>query len=205
VYFDIPSLLEFVKQVMPIGFGFGMVTFVAIVLVTPGVLLRSPDRRRWLIILGSWCLSGYLFWMFIRGNNIRHVKGFGIPIFWLAATRLRMPHVFACLLLSILVPANSNMLMFPSPNLPGDIRLFHDKEAEVTCVSKQLLQTSSCFIGSYLPGEIDVTMPNNILVKLLKVSPSNKSVGLGACRNLEYGPNGLKTRFLGTEWQLPMF
>jgi hypothetical protein len=232
VYFDIPSLLEFVKQVMPIGFGFGMVTFVAIVLVTPRVLLRSPDRRRWLIILGSWCLSGYLFWMFIRGNNIRHVMGFGIPIFWLAATRLRMPQVFACLLLSILIPANSNMLMFPSPNLSGDIRLFHDKEAEVTRLSKQLLQASSCFIGSYsndyileqlleyggrinatanshlsavLPGEIDVTMPNNILVKLLKVSPSNKSVQLGACRSLEYAPNGRKTRLLGTEWRLPIF
>jgi hypothetical protein len=79
------------------------------------------------------------------------------------------------------------MILIPSPNLLGSIKLFRGKMAEVIRVSTQASQTSSCFMGSYsndyvlerllgqggriapaantyssavLPLEIDVVMPN---------------------------------------------
>jgi hypothetical protein len=209
VYFGLPVAMELVKQLLPICFGFGLVTFVAIAFLIPGVLRQSPDRYHWLLILGTWCLSGYLFWMLIRGNNIRHTMAFGIPLFWLISTRLRLPHVIV-----------------------GSIKLFRGKMAEVSRLSKQASQASSCVMGSYsndyvlerllglggqiapaansyssdvLPREIDVIMPNGNRVKLFKVAPSNKWVQLNACSSLEYGLDGRKMRFLGTEWPLPIF
>jgi hypothetical protein len=157
---------------------------------------------------------------------------FGIPLFWLISTRLRMPHVVVCLLLSMVIPANSNMILIPSPNLLGSIKLFRGKMAEVIRLSKRASEASSCVMGSYsndyvlarllelggqiapatnsysspvLPPEIDVIMPNGNRVKLFKVAPSTKWVQLNACSSLEYGLNGRKTRFLGTEWPLPIF
>jgi Dolichyl-phosphate-mannose-protein mannosyltransferase len=60
-YFGIPAAMELVKQLLPIGFGFGLVTLAGIIFLVPGALRLSPDRNRWLIVLGSWCL----FWISI--------------------------------------------------------------------------------------------------------------------------------------------
>jgi hypothetical protein len=116
--------------------------------------------------------------------------------------------------------------------LLGSIKLFRGKMAEVSRISTQASQTSFCVMGSYsndyvlerllaqggkitptagayssavLPPTIEIVMPNHNRVELLKVAPSNKWVQLNSCFSLEYGPEGRKTRFLGTEWSLPIF
>jgi hypothetical protein len=232
IFFGIPGLVALVKQVAPIAFGLGLITCLVMLAAIPVEILKSSNKRPWLILLATWSLPGYLFWMFIRGNDVRHVLAFGIPLFWIVATRLRMRYVVACLLLSMVIPPNSNMAMFPSPNVPASIRSFHRKQGEVAEVVSQLVGGSSCFLGTYtndyvlerllglggqihnvqefsesalLPDPIVVTLPKGSVVRLFRVDASRKFVQLDACKSLEYSRDGRRTRFLGSEWHLPAF
>jgi hypothetical protein len=132
----------------------------------------------------------------------------------------------------MVIPPNSNMAMFPSPNVPASIRSFHRKQGEVAEAANQLAAGSSCFIGTYtndyvledllvfdgkinnvqdfggsalLPDPIVVTIPKKGIVKLFRVDASRKFLQLGACESLEYSRDGRRTRFLGSEWHLPAF
>jgi Dolichyl-phosphate-mannose-protein mannosyltransferase len=225
-FWRIPNLFEAIKQSTPIVFGLGLLSAVTLAIALPVALRRDPRRTRWLVILSCWCLPGYLFWFFVAGNNVRHVVAFGLPLFWFAAAHLRTSYVALCLVASLMIPGNSNTFMFPSPNVPGSERLLAQKQAHLRVVAGELSKGPSCFVGSYTNdylvsilldsgGRIDgkqsetgaaatVTMPNQTVITLKRVNPTQKTLALGSCRSVEYGTDGTKTRAFGGEWHIPI-
>lgn len=222
-----PHLFDLVRDSAPIFFGIGIVTAIALGLAVIAGLRRDADRRRWLTVLALWSLPGYLFWMFVAGNNIRHILVFGIPLFWLGAKYLKARYVAACLVLSLLIPGNSNVFMYPSPNVPFSARLFARKQAQLRELAGQLAQQSSCVVGSYtndylVPmlldkgGKIDsqvsrsdtstasVSMPNGAVITFKRINPTQKVVQLDSCRSVEYDAAGRKVRSFGAEWHIPI-
>jgi hypothetical protein len=152
---------------------------------------------------------------------------FGLPLFWLGAKILRTRYVLLCLLSSLLVPANSSIGMFPSPNVPGSARLLTEKKREIAAVADSLARQKSCFVGSYtndyvastllekggwIEGQqsaIDfsvasIRMPNGSIISFRRINPRLKFVPLGTCQSLEYSREGQKVRFMGGEWRIPI-
>lgn len=220
-------MIDLVRDGAPAIFGIGIVSavFVSVGLVIG--FLRDAERKRWLAVLGLWSLPGYLFWLCIAGNNIRHVMAFGIPLFWFAAKYLDSRYVAACLALTLIVPGNSNVFMYPSPNVPASARLFGRKQLYLHSVANDLSKQSSCFVGSYTSdylvailldqgGHIDsqesrtdasaavVTMPNGVNITFKRISRTQKAVDLGSCKSLEYDQDGRKVHPFGGEWRIPI-
>jgi hypothetical protein len=227
IFARIPSLFDLLRESAPIFFGIGIITTVALFVGAFLSLGKQRDGWRWAAVLAAWCLPGYLFWLCIAGNNTRHVVAFGIPLFWLGARGLRTAHVAACLLISLLIPPNSNIGLFPSPNVPGSARLFAEKRREIGSLADSLAKQSSCVVGSYtndylanslldtggrIQSQISssdvstatVSMPNGNVVQFKRINPRQKSLDLGSCQSLEYRRDGRKVRFLGSEWHLPI-
>jgi hypothetical protein len=224
-YFNLPGFIGVVKQSAPIALGLGAITSLAIGFSLLRVF-QSSGRMRWFMLLACWCLPGYIFWIFIGGNNIRHVLAFGVPLFWAAGRYLQMRWIVACLALTLLVPGNSNVFMFPSPNLPASARDFAAKKQQVAAVADRLTRQPSCFVGSYsndyvidklldagatIESQADRSMSKMIVVlsdgrrvTFLRINPTLTAADIGACQSLEYDSAGVKTRFLGTEWHLPI-
>jgi hypothetical protein len=231
-YFTVPDPINLLVQLIPLPFGLGLLTCFLIALALVGKLVYSEDKLRWWVLVLAWCLPGYLFWIVIRGNSVRHLLAFGIPLFWLAGTRFRWRPVIACILLGALVPPNSNMLLFPSPNVPGSLILFAHKKDELNRLAKRLSKAPSCFIGTYTndyiledlldsggqisgsstvassavtPEVIHVTTRDGNAIELIRKSSSgNRVVQLGPCLSAEYRNDGRRTRFLGSEWHVPV-
>ncbi len=222
-----PTLVDLVRDGAPIVFGIGLITAVVLAGALAYALTKDPDRRRWALVLACWSLPGYAFWLCISGNDVRHVVAFGIPLFWLGAKYLRMRYVVACLCISLLLPANSNMFMFPSPNVPGSSQLFAQKEQEMGAMADLLATQQSCFIGSYTNdylvnalldrggrvesqlSDLDVSsrsvrMPNGNVILFDRIGTSLQPVAMHSCRSLERNQMGQKVRFLGAEWHIPL-
>jgi hypothetical protein len=225
LYFAIPGPAALVKQMAPIVFGLGLVTALVIAVVVPVVLVKDAERLRWIWMIAVWSLPGYLFWIFITGNNARHNIVFGLPLLWLCASRLRARHIVALLAISALIPANSNMTVFPSPDVPNSVRLAAAKRQYIEDMAADLSRTDSCFVGSYTNDYlthilmnaggrvtaavesnryVKVRMPDKVDIELFRKDPwTDKIISLGSCRSLEYNAAGEKVRFLGSEWQIP--
>lgn len=149
IYGRFSNLRDFAKGLTPIVCGLGLITALALAAALVIAFRKDPARRRWLILLSLWCLPGYLFFIYIWGNNVRHVLAFGIPLFWFAAKYLRWWQVLACVAASLLVPGNSNNFLYPSPNVLASEHLFRVKHAELGHIADTLSSGSSCFVGSY--------------------------------------------------------
>jgi hypothetical protein len=226
-FWRVPKPFDLVREGAPILFGLGLVTALALIVAIVMGLRKDPYRHRWAAVLALWCVPGYLFWLFIAGNDIRHVLAFGLPLFWLGAKYLEMRYVAACIVISFLIPGNSNVFMFPSPNVPASAHLFAQKQAYLRQVAAELAQHSSCYVGSYTSdylvsilldqgGRIEsqlsgtdtsaafVTMPNQAVIAFRRISTAQKSVALGSCRSLEYNTEGRKVRLFGREWHIPI-
>lgn len=226
-FWRVPKPFDVLREGSPIIFGLGLVTAAVLGVTLIVAMRRDPERRQWLAVLTLWCLPGYLFWLFVSGNDVRHVVAFGLPLFWLSAKYLNMTAVIGCIAVSLLVPGNSNVFMFPSPNVPDSARLFAQKQTYLVDVAKDLSKQPSCFIGSYTSdylvnilldrgGRIDgqrsatdtsaasVTMPNHSVITFERNSTSQKTMDLGACRSVEYNTEGRKVRLFGGEWHVPI-
>lgn len=218
-FFTIPRGISLFKQAAPVVCGPGIVVFVVGICCTVFFVVRERSRQRWLGFILLWSFPGYLFWILIAGNNVRHVIPFFMPILWLAARQLRSKHLVAALALGLLIPANSNMFLFPAPNVPLSFRLFTGKQRQLEDISKQLSAHGGCFVGSYtndyltdmladkggymvvVTGEqLDFSFANGAMVNVFRTSPWKVSLSPHQkCTSLEYD-SGAKTRFLGSEW-----
>jgi hypothetical protein len=225
-YMILPSPIELVKQIVPVVFGLGVVTAAFVAVVVPAALMKDQEWRRWLFTIVAWSLPGYVFWMLIPGNAARHVIPFGVPLLWLCASKLRPLAVVACVFLSAIIPPNSNMFLFPSPNVPASARLAAAMRRDIGRVGADLAKTNSCFIGTYtldyladvltnaggqiteaddISGDVKVRMPNEVEIALYRRDPwKDKNTALGSCHSLEYNATGQKERFLGKEWPVPL-
>ncbi len=86
-----------------------------------------------LLMLLSWGLPGLFLWLLIAGNNTRHAILFALPWLWVgchawrhAFQRLWVPGaaLAAALALNwIAIPANSNITLYPSANVPRSFTL----------------------------------------------------------------------------------
>jgi hypothetical protein len=224
-FLTIPNLSGLVKQSVPIVLGLGIVSAVLVFVAFVQLAREKGNAWRWWLVLVTWSMPGLVFYLLVSGNNIRHALPFSMPFFWLVGRYFRLRTVLVCAVLGFLVPANSNMLMFPSPNVIGSRRLVAAKQGEVQSMAKQLSTANSCFTGSYtndyvayqllnLGGTIvadsdvfnsvvDLRMPNGAQVRLVRLNPSDKTHDSGACQSLEYDRQGRKSHFLGSEWKVP--
>lgn len=161
-----------VAQALPAATAPGLLT-VIFALAGVGIwLVRNRSRmeaQRWLLLVLLWCVPGYLFWFLILGNNTRHVVPFVLPLLWWGCagwTGLprRVLPVSALLVLLLdpwVIPANSNLTLYPSANVPGSARLLHWRQQEMQTLGVHMLITArprlepnpdhapACFLGSY--------------------------------------------------------
>lgn len=90
--------------------------------------------RNWgsALMLVSWGAPGMGLWLLIAGNNTRHTILFTLPWVWAGfyAWRRAWPQApvagLACIALGLnwlAIPANSNMTLYPSPNVPRSAAL----------------------------------------------------------------------------------
>ncbi len=152
---------------------------IAVWLLRPRV---RPEIPRWLLLVLLWCLPGYLFWFLILGNNTRHVVPFVLPLLWWgcagwAALPRRVLPVAAVLVLLLdpwVIPANSNLTLYPSANVAGSARLLHRRQQQMQALGVRMLGSSqvrpgldhaACFFGSY-------TNPLVLSLLLQRVDPS---------------------------------
>lgn len=139
-------------------------------------------RRRWLLFAFAWSAPGYLFWFLVRGNNVRHVALYSLPWLWLAclgwnhaASRQWLPSrgngrrwsllrrspllaVMAILALAVdavAIPANSNLTLYPSGNVPASFALLRQRELQMRWLARRLLAQARqypprrvCYLGA---------------------------------------------------------
>jgi 4-amino-4-deoxy-L-arabinose transferase-like glycosyltransferase len=161
-FFTVPSAVGALRQAVPVVMAVGPVLFVFII---AGVVLairrlRKEQRWRWVLLLATWCLPGWVFWFFISGNNPRHVAISMLGLLWMGAggwvaacgRRIAMAAgLIAVLLNFISVPANSSASYLLSPNVPGSVKALRAKEAQIHSLAETLAQRggSACFVGTY--------------------------------------------------------
>ena len=161
-FFAVPSPVGAVRQAVPVVMAVGPVLFVFVIagVVLAMGRLRGEQRRRWVLLLATWCLPGWLFWFFISGNNPRHVAISMLGLLWMGAggwvaacgRRIAMAAgLIAVLLNFISVPANSSASYLLSPNVPGSVKALRAKEAQIHSLAETLAQRggSACFVGTY--------------------------------------------------------
>lgn len=188
-----PQGVQWLKQLLPLGTGLGLGSWMWIglgLLLYGGAKWRHhspimpPDsmtaigmRELWMVCL-FWSLPGWIFWLMVRGNNVRHVMIFSLPWIWLGLlswhawarradkprlnsfrSRLRFgwPYAAAAGLLAAnfwLIPANSNLTLYPSGNVPGSVRDFQRKQAVMRRVALRLARPANsapsgpvCYLG----------------------------------------------------------
>lgn len=153
-----------IHQLLPVitapGLFVGIATLAGIALVW-----RDQEQRVSLLWLLLATLPGLLFWSFITGDNVRHVIEFWLPLLWIAAAvaeHLR-PHaavyggIAAMLLGSILVPANSNLTLYPSPDVWMSHALAAARERQIDRIADHLLAEARhggqapCYVGAATP------------------------------------------------------
>jgi hypothetical protein len=158
-FLSIPRGSALLAQLAPMLFGPGPVIFLVAIGAAAVFFVRgqTPARMRWAILLATWSVPGYLFWLCIAGNNARHVLPFPIPIVWLALAWLerggvgRMVTIAAVAMLgNLVVPANSGVSLYPSANVPQSAALMRERQDELRQVATRLLAgraDSACYVG----------------------------------------------------------
>lgn len=224
-FFSVPSGIEFIKQITPICFSPGVIVSV-VVICAASYRIFDFANRRWLLLFSFWSVPGYLFWFMIRGNNVRHVVPFFFPLLWLAADRLKPRYLVLPFVLGLFIPANSNVHLFPAPNMPLDIRLLRQKQEELRSIAQLLMRSNSCIVGTYTNdyvkefileaggrvqdaprNRVEMTSSSGALITVYTTSDGSdpRPALQRSCTTVEYDSSGRRHRFLGTEWHLPNY
>ncbi len=161
-YWILPSGLTAFKQAIPTLLALGPVLFVFLVIGLVLFFARMPisQSARWLILLVSCSIPGWIFWFLISGNNPRHVAVFGLPLIWIGVSgwmrafsrRTAVIAAAAAVVLNFLaIPANSSPTMLMSPNVAASAVLLHKRQNEIRAVAKAATAASGagCFLGTY--------------------------------------------------------
>lgn len=157
-------------QALPAATAPGLLTVLfalAGIVIWLAVNRRQRETQRWLALVLLWSLPGYLFWFLILGNNTRHVVPFILPLLWWGSAgwadlprRVLPIAALAVLLLDPwVIPANSNLTLYPSANVPGSARLLHRRQQQMQSLGLRMLgqgqlhpdpdHAPACFLGSY--------------------------------------------------------
>lgn len=161
-----PHGVAWLKQTLPLLTALGPAVCV---LVAAGLglgFLHRGWRQRWLLLLSAWALPGGLFWLAMRGNNVRHVVVLCLLPLWAAleAWMGALPHrggraALAALALAALLadawlpPPSSNLTLYPSGNVPASVADVRARTAELDTWLSASLRTpptgpaASCFFG----------------------------------------------------------
>lgn len=139
---------------------------------------RQIQLRRWGWLIAGWSLPGYCFWFLIRGNVTRHVVIEFLPLLWCGMagwaawagrSRPRQWGMIAALIAAWgvgwwIIPANSNMTLYPSGNVPASLARLHAREKQLQILARRLVAQSPvlarrnedprppyglCYAGSY--------------------------------------------------------
>lgn len=158
-YFSVPHGREFVAQVTPMFFSHGVFALIAAAIGSV-LWLRTgqvTNRLGWAAIIVFWTIPGYLFWILVAGNNVRHLMLLPIPLFWAAAqyarrrsARLLGASTLVVLALDFLMPPNSGLNLFPAPNVPASARLHRQKQLQLRAAAEDLLTGDgrrACYVG----------------------------------------------------------
>ncbi|HXR96777.1 MAG TPA: hypothetical protein VN709_02945 [Terriglobales bacterium] len=137
----------------------------ATLLALAGVMwLPRSTRRRWVAIIALWSAPAAVFWIVVRGNNVRHVALCTLPLLWAGAAGWagwRMPRrvrwhpvaviAVAVVLLDCFLPVSANLTLYPTGNVPGAARALRLEEASMLSLAKQLARAPGgrCYFGSY--------------------------------------------------------
>lgn len=240
-----PHGTELLKQLLPLITAPGV-----LVLALTGLALawafvrRSPDarawRQRWGWLLAAWVAPQLGFWLLIRGNNARHMSTYILLPLWAAldwvgprwrGARRGWALAAVCALVlggdAVLIPASSNMTLFPSGNVPASRRDVALRTAQMQTWMQAVLQQTGgngCFLGNYtlpyLQRDLLLRSPGSILtradgaevlvgtgVRFVEVnSAAQYRAAAAACRqtgavaaSLEYAPDGAHEQFFGEE------
>ncbi len=162
-----PQGVQWLKQLLPLATALGLGSWLLIafgllflgmakILWTRTHAIAKPHdstsaaglKELWLVCL-CWSLPGWIFWLLVRGNNVRHVVIYSLPWLWLGmrgwrAARGWQPVAAAGLLAANfwLIPANSNLTLYPSGNVPASRRDFQRKQAVMRQVALRLARPS---------------------------------------------------------------
>jgi hypothetical protein len=154
------------KQLLPIMFSPGLFVWAFIAGgVFLGARLHGVDwLLRWGAPVVAMSLPGYLFWALIRGNNARHVAVLVLPLLWIAiagwqAVGRRWPALAAAaaaaVLLNFAIPPNSNVALYPSPNVIASAAMLNARERQMSALARQLTADALagraapvCYLGS---------------------------------------------------------
>lgn len=177
--------LSVVHQVLPDVTALGPAVWIFTAAGVALFCLNSAGRARrpWLLFALAWSVPGYVFWFLVRGNNVRHVAILALPWLWLAGLgwsraaggRLlpaaarragwkgyprRWPLLATMAVLAIAVdaaaiPANSNLTLYPSGNVPGSFALLRHRELQMRDLAHRLLALARrkparpvCYLGA---------------------------------------------------------
>lgn len=157
----------------------------------------ARPRRGWLCFALAWAAPGDIFWFLVRGNNVRHVALYSLPWLWLACMgwshaasrrpaaspggsrrwRILRPSpllaamaVLALAVDAVAIPANSNLTLYPSGNVPASFALLRQRELQMRGLAGWLLAEARqdpprrvCYLGA-------TTSPYILLYSLEAVS-----------------------------------
>ncbi|MGH9535285.1 MAG: glycosyltransferase family 39 protein [Terriglobales bacterium] len=169
--------LRVIQQGLPMATALGPAVWLVAAL---GVVLawRAMRRGHWWRWIGfalAWSLPGYVFWFAVRGNNVRHVAIYSLPWLWagcqgwqLATCRraarrrgvsprfggaLTLAAILALAVDAIAIPANSNLTLYPSGNVPASFAWLRRREAEMRGLAGRMLAQAghgkpSCYLGA---------------------------------------------------------
>ena len=175
-----PHGTQWLKQLLPLatGLGLGSGLFIALGVLFFGVatflwtrthritaphdsIAGAGPQGLWLLCL-CWSLPGWIFWLMVRGNNVRHVVVYSLPWIWLGVwgwkkARRGWKYGVAAGLLAAnfwLIPANSNVTLYPSGNVPASRRDFLRKQAVMRQLAlrmardkKSVARGPVCYLG----------------------------------------------------------
>ncbi len=152
------------KQLLPVLTAPGVLVWPAIL---AGLLYGLRRRGRtwaahWLPPALAFSLPPYVFWLLVRGNNCRHVALYSLIWLWPAAEagggwgRRRLPALAAALLALnfLIIPASSNLTLYPSGNVFSSARRLHRRERQIAQLTTRWLDRAAfapapaCYLGA---------------------------------------------------------
>jgi 4-amino-4-deoxy-L-arabinose transferase-like glycosyltransferase len=228
--FVLPAPFTAMKQAGPIVMAVGPVLFLFVI---AGSLLsvsaRHRESARWMVLLATWCLPGFLFYFQLPDNLPRHVAVYMLALIWAAVAGVEERFgrkaaaiiVIVAALNFVSVPPNSSNGLLMSPNVPGSVRALHAREKEIRTVAERASTDGiKCFVGTYtIPyfllytmeavnpapaigatGNISWIKSDRHSIYSHNVEPYLKiSMPCSPAYSLEYGPDGSKHRYFGKE------
>ena len=231
-------------QVLPVITGLG--PFVCLMAVAGLALLwRRAAGRAWPLWIVVWAGPGAAFWLLIRGNNARHMAIYSLPLLWFAcegwarwrpAPRRRRSWLAVAVLAALaldcfVVPASSDVTIYPSGNVVASYRDLVHRESDMRALAAAMMASAGrsrvpvVYFGSstspYLllyaleanPSAVvahagyitTLTWPPRGRLVFHEVFSSDDFLGAtqGArgARSLEYDARGRRLWFLGEEWR----